>query len=264
MFENSTERYDYIDELVLQFQAGDQQAAAELIEFFQPYFLKYISLIKDGKIRFSDRDTRRFVSLFMNDPETSRLLHKRRQSQSVKSNAYRTVNYLQKACYNIDTEDLKQEMYVAFLTMAKRWKKKNGKSNFSGYLYNAFRYYLFRSICLLIKDPVSNNTHLNLRYYDEDNLPEDEDVASKINLDRQITVVIEDEIDINWTRGYTCSEEFLQLTNLQRTILKYYYHDDLNDKEIANKTGLHINTIFKNRTKAVEILRDQVGQIYTG
>lgn len=262
MINNTPEWYDYIDELVIRFQAGESECGMELLEIFQPFLLKYIAIIKEGKISFADRDTRKFIALFMNDSETIRLMAKRYQSTSVRNSAYRTAAYLVKACSGIDTEELKQEMSVAFFTLSNRWVNRKGKSNFCGYVYNCFRYEMRRAISSLIKDPIGNSTYLNLRYYDDDNVTEDEDVVNKINTDKTIMLTIEDEVDSNWVRGLTCSEEFLSLTELQRSILKEYYYEELSDRAIAEKTGLHVNTIFRNRNKAVTILKEQFGKVY--
>jgi RNA polymerase sigma factor (sigma-70 family) len=259
---NTKEWYDHIDELVIRFQAGKTECGEELIEIFQPFFLKYINIVKEGKVNLKDRDSRKFIALFMNDPEVIHKLNKRFHSNETKNNAYKTILYLNNTCNLIDEEDIKQEIYLAFLTLINRWTKKKGKSNFCGYVYNCFRYEFRRAISNLVKDPIVNNTYVNLRYMDSENLTDDIEILDKVNTENTIMITLEEEIDNNWVRGLTCSEEFLSLTTLQRMILKEYYCDKSTDKAIAHKTGLHINTIFRNRTKAIEVLRELYAENY--
>lgn len=253
---NTQEWYDYIDDLVIRFQAGETECGEELIKIFQPFFLKYITIVKDGKINLADRDTRRFLSLFMNEKEHISKVRKKHMSSETRNAAYKTAFYLSKSCETLTEEELMQELYLAFFILIGRWVKKKGKSNFCGYLYNSFRYEARRSISDLIKDPIVNN--LNLRYYDDENEQSEVDVLDKFSMENTIMLSLEEEIDSNWVRGLTCSEEFLELTTLQRMILKEYYMERMPDRVIAEKTGLHINTIFRNRTKAVGIL----GNVY--
>ena len=62
-----------------------------------------------------------------------------------------------------------------------------------------------------------------------------------------------------WINGQGCSDIFSDLTSIQRKILIKYYLEDWNDKQIAEHTGLHINTVNQKRRVATELIANKTG-----
>lgn len=252
----SPEEYEAIEELVKSFQAGNEEAGLELIEVFKPYFTKYARLLQNGLLDLNDIDSRKFISLFISDAEVRRGLVRSYQTTYVRNEAYKAASLLVKLCDPIPEQDLSQEFILSLLILAKRYQKKGKKKNFCGYVYNSYRYELHRRLGQLTKDPLIFRADTNISYHDESNLTDENDnILDNIDLSNTLKKVLEDELDNSWVRGLTCSEIFLGLTQLQRLIIKLYYYEELSDYKIADKLGLHRNTIGNQRTKAVKLIK---------
>lgn len=156
------ESYEHIEKLVEQCQQGDNDAAMELLDLFKSYLGKYFLLIKEGIINFDDRDTRNFLNLFISNKSTREALKRSRQSSETRTEAYKAAHSLKSRCKSLDKEDLEQELACAFLVLVHRYKKKGKNKNFAGYLYNAYRYELYRQIDKITKDPVGFSSEFNI------------------------------------------------------------------------------------------------------
>lgn len=253
------EWYGYIDSLAIKFQDGDADCGMELIDIFYPFLNKYNAILRDGKLNLNDVDARKFIGLFISDQNIVSRLNRHWQSAEVRSVAYRTANYVAQSCNALDDDDIRQEIYIAFLTIVNRWVKKKEKSFFTGYMYNSFRYELQRSIASIIRNPIVNSGSVTIHYNDDEGENSEYEELFNINTEDTMMISLENVLDTNWVRGLTCSEEFLDLTVLERMILKDYYSSDLSDREIAAKTGMHINTINRKRHKAIEVLDKHYG-----
>lgn len=250
--------YDFIEDLVRKFQEGDGDAGGRLIQAFKPYMSKYIKILCSGLLDLNDLDSRKFISLFIADAAVRRDLARALQPTHVRSEAYKSATLLARLCQPMDKEDIEQELALVLLILAKRYKKK-GKKNFCGYVYNSYRYELQRRLADMTKDPIVYRADTNISYHDEENLavssgnelPKDID-----STDTTIRKAFEDELDNSWVRGITCSEVFYKLTQFQRLIIKMHYYDGLSDPKIADKLGMHINTIFRQRRNAINKLRN--------
>ncbi len=252
---NSKQWYDHIDELVIRYQEGDNSCGILLLDAFEPYLIKFLKIIQDGLLNLNDKDSCKFISLFIADEEIRKNLTKTNQSVGIRNEAHKTASFLSQTCSCMSSDDIKQELRVTFLTLAKRWKKGGVKTNFCGYIYNSFRYELHRNLIETIKDPLSYKAYMNIRYDDTDVISEYEDYKKDIDFDDVLMLVIEDELDNSWIEGITCSDMFIALTPLQRSIVKHYYIDGLTDQKIASKLKMHVNTIFIHRRKAVNLLK---------
>ena len=219
--EMSEPDYALIDQLVIKYQNDNQEAAEELIRQLSPYMVKFLKIIKLGLIDLSDRDSRRFISLFVDDKDVRVKLKKAYQPSNARKEAYQAVTMLQSACTDIPYEDIIQELIVVLLTLAKRFAKKREKVNFCGYLYNAFRFELGRRIKSIIRDPLVYRADFNLSYNDEECSGEEVNFDNMAHMHtNEPIVMIEEELENSWIRGITCGEEFSQITQLQRIILK--------------------------------------------
>lgn len=243
--------YEKIDQLVFDYQDGDLTAASKLIEAFDGYIEKFVRLLYEGKVNLDDRDSRRFLSLFIPDNETRKALRRKRQSGKVRDIAHRTASFLQRSCSSSTREDIKQELICVLLKLANRYKKKKKRSNFAGYIYTSFAFELNRSIRPLVRDPLTfaGNLHipyLDTEYVDEDGNPIDENDP----YEHKLVSPLDEDLGTNWIHGLTSNPLFSRLSALDRLILKMYYVDEFNDREISDRTGFHINTINSRRRAA--------------
>ena len=260
-----------IDELVFRFQEGDGEAGERLLRIFgghpedpEPtrFIGKYYLLLRYGKVNFKDRDTRRFIMLFIDDPEIRKKLIPFYQYKEVKSHAIKKVELLVKQLEFIPDEDLIQDLRVLFLTQVKKYNsKRKGKVRFTGYLYNSYRYVVKNHVERILKpkDPLTHKRQ-NVIHFQDDRF-EDENSEIEINdriFNDDIRILEDDELGNNWVRGITCGEEFRKLNPFQRLILKLHYEDGYSDGEIGEKLGLHINTIFRQRRATCQIVQKTV------
>jgi RNA polymerase sigma factor (sigma-70 family) len=247
--------YDLVDQLVEKYQTGDKDAAEELINQMSPYMIKYFKIIRLGVIDLSDRDSRRFISLFIEKYEAREKLKMKFQSRDARNEAYQAALMVQSMCSQIPSEDIIQELIVALLTLAKRFTRHKKKVNFCGYLYNAFRFELARRIKSITIDPLTHRSDFNLSYDDNEYLNDEDSAGDEASYMTEPMMALEEDLGNSWQRGLTCSDTFADLTQLQRIILKLYYIDGESDTSIANRLNLHRNTVKSQRLKAKEILR---------
>lgn len=255
---------DYcIDELVKRYQEGDEACGEEILRTFgcHPddsnltlYVGKYYNLLKYGKIDLKDRDSLEFVACFMPDREMLRKVAPFNTSRYAKENIMRTLNYIVKLVKNIEDEDLKQDLRMLLLIQAGRYEKR--ENDFTGYLYNSYRYAVKNHIQKMFKskDPYLHMADDMVRFQDDMFKDQDEIVVKESLFAKAPMIQLEEALGNSWTRGITCGEEFLKLTPLQRLIIKLHYHDGIPDGKIAYMMGVHINTIFRQRKKAIRIV----------
>jgi len=248
--------YDLVDELVQKYQDGDRDAAEELIRQLAPYMIKFFKILRLGIIDLSDRDSRRFISLFIEKPDIRAKLKKAFQSSDARNEAYQAALMVQSMCSEIPSEDIIQELIVVLLTLAKRFTKHRKKVNFCGYLYNSYRFELGRRIKSITADPLAHRSDFNVSYNDGEYLNKEDLIEDNARVFiNEPLMILEDELGNSWVRGLTCGEEFSRLTQLQRIILKMHYIDGEGDTAIAERLGLHRNTVRSQRVRAEELLR---------
>lgn len=225
------------------------EASIFLIDKFNPLFKKYITLFKYGQIDFDDFEMKQFVSLFMDDYSLKKALNRKKQSTPFRKDIYKKFNFILETYGAVNEEDILNDLHICFLIMAKRYKPV-GK-NFCAYLYNCFRYEVARHIKSFIKNPI--NVPYKLLQY-EDCLNGDDEIFLHVDNYHEDNEGLPDH---TWVTGKSCSDIFSCLSALQRKILVKYYLEDWNDRQIAEATGLHINTINNKRREAIKIVADR-------
>lgn len=233
-------------------------ASEFLLNRFSPLFKKYMSLMRHGQIDFNDTEMKQFISLFIDDKSLKRALGRKKQSTEFKAGIYKNFNFILETYGTLSDEDILSDLQMCFLTLCKRYKQV-GK-NFCAYVYNSYRYEVARHIKNFIKNPI-NIQYKILQYEDCIN----GDVDMKINLCYEDKYLDEesDLPDYKWINGTECSYIFKDLSTIQRIIIIKYYLEDWNDRQIAEFTGLHINTINQKRRLAVEHLTKITGREFT-
>lgn len=248
--------YEEIDQFVFDYQKGNKDAASELIKIFKPYMRKYIKIIKDAYIDIKDKDSRKFIRLFITDEEAKRKLLKVYHSSGTRSKAQKAAERINILFKDVSTEEIEQELSMILLKVSKRFKKKHKHVNFCGYLYNVFRFEVYRYVVKITSDPLTHRADINLSYNDDYNL----DPSNCVENDPKIYIkepmmILDEELGNNWIRGLTCGDDFIEITPLQRLILKMKYEDGIPDTDISDKLGMNRNTIRRQRNKAIQIIK---------
>jgi RNA polymerase sigma factor (sigma-70 family) len=254
--------YEEIDNLVLLYQSDNKElsakAAEALLKAFHPFIIKYYNLLNgNGFINLREKDTKKFVALFIDDNEIRKALHSGRMNQEQKKYVYRNFNNIIQTCKSLEGDEIIHELSIIILTLARRYKNKD--KNFTVYLNSVFHYELSRRIKQIMQEPLVFQSQYVLPFHEYKFIDEEEE--SEEELVEQIdNTLIEDDCDLNysWIRGITCSELFRELTPIQRLIIKYYYGDGLTDKEIGERLGYVRETVCLKRLAAVRFLKEEL------
>ena len=238
--------YDELEATVQAHRVGDD-ATLKLINGFAAYMNKFKQLIVNGNADITDKDIRLFVGLFM-PKEKSAHLHQFRRNLNAVHDMNRTIVTIQDLFKTLTEEEVEQELYVALLTLAARYKSHG--NYFHTYVYRAYRYQLHRQLKKTIEPQVAS-------YCDEMYTHEDGDYEVIENQHLLINEPL-DEINENWINGLTASDVFYSLTKTQRRILKLYYVDDLTDEEIGDKLGVCRATANRRRLRAIHAIKQQL------
>ena len=267
--------YNNIDELVFRYQEGCEESGEEILRIFgcHPesqkmtlYVGKYYSMLRYGKISFSDKDSRRFIACFMVDSELRKKMIPFYQYRDVKEEARRTLEKVVSMLSVVEDDDFKQDLRMLLLQQAIRYQKTKKSVDFTGYLYNSYRYAVKNYIESMFRryEPYMH-MRKNIIQLEDDKA---KDETSGIELgevifaeEPMIKAGLDDELGNSWVRGLTCGEEFKDVTQLQRLILKLHFHDGVTDGKIADMMGVHINTIFRQRKRACEIIEQAVERL---
>lgn len=272
--EEKRQEFERIDQLVLDYQAGDEGSGEELLRIFgcHPektrttlYIGKYYNLLRYGRVDFKDKDTRKFISCFVKDKGFAERMRKFYQYKDDKAQARRTVQFLEQMLKSVSDEDLMQDLRMLFLQQALRWEKRYKHEHFQGYLYGSYGYTLHHHLKRMFKQNDSYGLKSSIIHYQDDQY---NDKSSNIKTEDSIFAQepmirsdFDDELGNSWVRGLTCGEEFHNLTPLQRLVVKLHDNDGYTDGNIADMMGVHINTIFRQRKKAYEIIHKTVDRL---
>ena len=240
------------DNCTVEQKASGQMAAENLLNSFYPLIRKYTLLVKTGRVDFTDMEQKQFVALFINEPDLKRALGRKRQSAHYKERIYHRFNFVKETYGTNDEGTIIVDLQLLVLNLAKRYKQKN--KNFCGYIFNTYRYEVFRHIQAYTANPL-NIGYRNIAYEDfmetttEEAIEENEFEDSKYEENVGIP-------DFEWVNGETCSEKFKELSSIERKIIVKYYLEECNDRQIADALGIHINTVNQKRRYATEKLAE--------
>lgn len=252
--------HEDIDEIVKAYQQGNKLAGEELLRIFgchpedtvSKYIGKYYDLLRYGKMDFSNRDLRRFVSLFIADPDTRKALVPFYQYGNVKAETMKIVGMLTERFEVVEEEDLLQDLRLLLLQQAMRYQKKGQKINFCGYLYNSYRFAVKHYYKWVFEDL--------LIYADEelDEYGEDEgiDIEDEWFFEDKYFEHEESELGFNWMHNRSTTFPFNRLSTYERTVLFLYYEKNHTDLEISKITGYHEDTICRHRKRIKLKLED--------
>lgn len=254
MNESQTD-YEYIDQLVFQYQQGEEGAGLEIIQRFgynpetkelSKFINKYFSLLRFGVINFQDRDTRQFIRLFISDPQISKALIPYYQYADTKKYSRKTVQMINNRMSHLEDDEIIYDLCSLLLIQAKKYQKQGTKKNFCGYIYNSFRYkvhdhykYLFRDLSYSHKiEPL------------EDYIDENSEITIEDSWYRDLYFENEsDDLGFNWILGRTADYPFNQLNQFERTLISLYDHKGHTYEEVGSIMGYHRDTIWSHRKR---------------
>nr|DAK26723.1 MAG TPA: putative RNA polymerase [Caudoviricetes sp.] len=257
--EEELQEYKEIEDLVMNYQkqflpeatyedrVTANDSGEELLERFVPLFRKYLTLICAGKIDFGDPEMKQFIGLFICDPSLKRALGRKNAATKFVHSIHGQFNFVVETYGKQPEEDILVDLQMLLLTLAKRYKQMG--RNFCGYVYNSFRFEVFRHIAKFTKNPA--NIHYRKIEYED---------YMQIYQDEQIEECFEDKIyenslgipDLTWINGETCSDIFLDLTKIERKLIIKYYLEDYNDRQISELYSMHTSTVNLWRRRAIK------------
>lgn len=251
-----------IEKIVYEYKNGQsrEEAAQKLLDAFQPYYRKFLKILKRGICDMSDADTRYFLGLYIDDDETRNKFYSSWNTPWAKKVGNSRTSFLADLCKCIEYEELEQECKVILLMLADRYEQMD--RTFLGYVSKVFRYELRRSLEALVTDPLVFLQDYNIPF--DEAAMEDSDNADEFYFDEAMTyneqtfTMDYTELGPDWISGLTCSEAFKNLTSVERKIICYYYLDKMTDQEIADRIGYHRVWVNKCRKVALEKLKSNI------
>lgn len=264
---------DEMQVIINKAKAGDQKSQEELIEIFSNFLSKYVALIYDNKYSLQDYDVRRFIALFVKDPESRRKLMRRQFTHKVRttiSDTMRGINYMVKR-YNTH-EDIEQTVNMTFLQAVERYERMASKAGgfvpFSGFLYSYYFYLLKKNVDQLLIDQLGRRTFPLVTNGSSDSEHSETDSEKMWDKDATLSqpadaLMFGQQIDGNWVIGETATTPFDRLTIQERQLLKWRYIDNLKASEVADRITEHPNTIRDHYQRIRNKLRDHFEEYNT-
>jgi RNA polymerase sigma factor (sigma-70 family) len=259
--------YEECEEIVQAYRRTKNDADSQrLLDAFEGYIVKFYNLIRWGRVAIADRDVREFLKLYMKSEYSRKHIHKYSHMATIRQDIYSVAESIKNLLKTYENQELKNEIYTAFLTMATRYKSPDGKPRFHDYILKAFHYQLRRQLQTLVEDPVVFNSIQNINFHDDYHRNDDfseQDVFQNIDNYRDTgSYTIEERMEDfndNWILGYTADDNYKNLSVMERKIIKMYYLDEMSDQEIADGLGICRATVNRRRNKAVKNLEDVFG-----
>lgn len=247
------ELFEWVEEA----QNGNEEANGVLLEKYGfrkdgppiGYLGKYYRLLVYGKIDLRDKDTRRFLQLYIPETAVRKKLTNRFQDYQTTLYAQQTADYLSEKSKLLTRADLQQELVLAFLELVSRYVPKPHVS-FEGYIYNTYRFKVYEVLrkCIFKYEAMHNPELLFLDEF--------EDTTAVIEpqeawFDRFYASELKrEDLGIFWING-RCGALFQDLTVFERMIVRDHDFYGYSDEAIAEKYGYHRNTILKARHRAI-------------
>jgi DNA-binding CsgD family transcriptional regulator len=249
-----------IQELIVKAKTGSNKYQEEILNVFDNFLKKYVSLIFVGKYNLNDYDIRRFVSLFIKDPSLRFRVMKNQMNGSTAKGVQEVMGAIQYMVKRYCTEeDVRQTVDMTFFQCIQRYERK-GPIPFSGFLYSYFFYLLKKNVDVFLIDQLGRKTFMLLGD-DEELDGENSGVIGfkadpvMISMEQMLSV---DEINSYWVLGQNVMPPFDQLSIQERQLLKWKYVDGKKSSEISNKINEHPNTVREHVVKIRNKIRDYI------
>lgn len=240
-------RYSYedVEAQVQAYKRGEEGAAAELINMFQGYLVRWL-LVLTGQAAFSDKYHRQFVSLYVRN---------RGRRMRILNGDYRGINdflywsgVIRERYQDMPRDEKWNALVLCLLELARRYSPWDGVRDYHTYVMRSFPYYLHRHLEEYAGD-MSSFSQIVVPLAEQ---PDYEDGQPDV----AIPATVDDTaLDAAWVAGSTAGDGFAALTPLERQILLYYYRDHYNDREIAERLGVGRCSVNRRRIRARRRLR---------
>lgn len=254
-----------LQRLVFLAKDGDEQAKILLLQLFgwretgpwNSFLGKYFNLLWYGRFDFQNKESKRFISLYIKRPDIRRLLKFSAISYRTVWHTLDMINYLQTSIrkeYD-DEEELKQDLVMLFLSSLDRYEKVK-KIRFTGYLMGTFR---FTVKDFLVKRVFAFDMSRFKEEHVEDEIPVEDTYYLPDGPSNRLRE-LEDKSDtpgIFWINGQ-CSPLFQSLSIIQRKILVEQFIYKKTALEIAHQLGMHRNTVRNIRERAIAKLESEL------
>jgi RNA polymerase sigma factor (sigma-70 family) len=259
---------DEMQALIVAAKQGDDRAQMELLKIFDNFLRKYTNLLYNGKYNLGDYDIRKFVALFVKDPNVRHFLVRNKLNASGSKHVREAINGIVYMTKRYGTpEDVKQTVQMTFLQCVKRYERK-GPIPFSGYLYSYFFYMLKKNVDQLLIDQLGRKSFPLAT--EEDRGGSDDDEAqvgfAAPPLPSAEELIGPDELDELWVAGDTAFAPFSELTIQERQLIKWRFVDGYKSSQIARKITEHPNTVREHfnkiRAKLTEIVGEEIEYIF--
>lgn len=253
---NSEELIDYLIDAYN--QTGDMTYRDCLLECFDGYFLKYVSILchSNKSVNILNKDTKNFLRLFMSKEE-------RTNSYTYEDSVGSIIHKIRRAIRLFTPGDIYNELIIHFLELLERYKpisykrgNKTSRISFAHYIQVNMRFRLCNWIIKKGKDIITGrdwvqyHDFLHESEYNYDNDPPG--VGVGINLE-------------GWVWGEEAGEVFSELTEAERYLLWMKYEGNPIGKttmrDLAVMMGLHYQTIvlrMNNIRKKLRVAMEEV------
>lgn len=262
--EKKFDEYAYINQLVEEYQNGSEESGLELIKAFgysenpdEANWLigKYFNLLKYGGIKFRNKDTRRFIRLFMTDDTYKKEMIRGYQYSDTKKAARKVVQNINNRMEAFSDKEILHDLSLIILQLAHRYTKRGSRNNFCAYVISCYHFYLFRYYKHIFRDIIYSNRIEPLEDYVDENNEVDIDSIYEDDLYFENE---EDQLGFNWILGKTASHPFDKLNQFERTILNLYDNEGYTYQQVADYMGYHKDTIYKRRRKIKDKLKKAI------
>lgn len=246
-----------IQDLIAKAKEGDSGAQARMLEVFDNFLTKYVSLLYHAKLDVDNVNIRRFLALYIPDSGVRYHLKGNKLNSAGYRYVMETLEGLQYMVQRYGNEtDTKNTIQLTFLETIQRYKRKESKQGgwvpFSGYLNNYYHYLLKNNVDAYLIDQNGRNSFPFI----QDNMDDDENEIMHgfelPSLPSAEELIGPDEIDEEWVAGYSALHPFDELTIQDRQLIKWRYIDGLKTSEIARRITEHPNTVRVHFNKIKE------------
>ena len=117
----------YTTSNVLEEQEYSGKCISELVQAFNPYILKWVSILSGADPNITDTEAIAFLSLFSN------------------SNIYTATETMRKCFGDYERDELYNEILIRFIEVVIKFVKRDGV-HFPGYLSSVFKYKMYRMV----------------------------------------------------------------------------------------------------------------------
>lgn len=249
-----------MQDLISAAKTGNELKQREILNVFDNFLKKYVSLIYYGKYNINDYDIRRFICLFIKDPSLRFSVMKNK----INSHIIRQVNEIMHGIQYMakrygEEEDIRQTVDMTFFQCIHRYERK-GPIPFSGFLYSYFFYLLKKNVDTFLIDQLGRKTFPLLA--DEDDGSDDGEMVVGFKAD-PVNISIEqmlsvDEINSFWVLGKNVMPPFDSLSIQERQLLKWKYVDGKKSSEISAKINEHPNTVREHIIKIRKKIKEYI------